>query len=181
MTWMKAFSKEENFEEFLRLIEDPDYTEVVFDTASGGLGAIHKEHHLDKNKGVLGYRRGEYERNVVRILRESGYRIILLPEYDNTLNVKQCDGILNHSPAEIKTIEGLGLWAIRTKIQYAVKQGAEVLILYFPERSLYSPDRITEGWRLFSTDPSSTLLNNTITSIVVIVEDAIIDTLKPPG
>lgn len=181
MTWMIAFSKEENFEEFLRLIEDSDYSEVVFDTVSGGLGAIHKGHHLDKNKGAFGYRRGEYERNVVRILRESGYRIVLLPEFDNTLNVKQCDGLLNHSPLEIKTIEGLGLWAIRTKIQYAVKQGAEILVLYFPERSLYKSERIAEGWRLFINDPSSRLLNNTITSIIVIVEEAILDILKPPG
>ena len=181
MTWMIAFSKEENFEEFLRLFEDSDYTEVVYDAISGGLGAIHKDHHLDKNKGAFGYSRGEYERNVVRILRESGYRIILLPEFDNTLNVKQCDGLLNNSPLEIKTIERFGLWSIRTKIQYAVKQGAEILVLNFPERSLYQSERIAEGWRLFRNDPSSRLLNNTITTIIVIVEGAILNILKPPG
>ena len=57
----------ENYKEFLRLTENPDYLNVTFDEQSGGICAVHKEHCFDKQMGPAGCRRGQYELDVARI------------------------------------------------------------------------------------------------------------------
>lgn len=85
--------REENFQEYLRLLQDPDYVDICFDGQS------------------------------------------------------ECfDGFLDGICAEIKAIESNGRWSIRTKISKANKQGAQTIILYFPEESLFSESRVKQGW-----------------------------------
>ncbi len=36
--------RDENFQEYLRLLNDPNYYDVTFDEKSGGVSAIHKDH-----------------------------------------------------------------------------------------------------------------------------------------
>ena len=36
--------REENFQEYLRLLSDPNYVDVCFDEQSGGVSAVHREH-----------------------------------------------------------------------------------------------------------------------------------------
>jgi hypothetical protein len=87
--------REENFQEYLRLLQDPNYVEVTFDYESGGVSAIHREHKFDKQYGPFGYARGQYERDVVDLLRNRGYYIILLPEESMIPNKKSCDAIID--------------------------------------------------------------------------------------
>jgi hypothetical protein len=53
--------REENYQEYLRLKQNPDYYDVTFDVQSGGVSAIHKDHCFDKTMGPFGIRRGKYE------------------------------------------------------------------------------------------------------------------------
>lgn len=71
---------EENYNEFLRLLQDDDYLEVTHDEESGGVSAIHILHKFDKQSGPYGVRRGDYEMKVVKVLRELGHRIVLEAE-----------------------------------------------------------------------------------------------------
>lgn len=175
-------TREENYQEYLRLIDDPDYLEVTFDEQSGGVTAIHRLHRFDKQKGPFGYSRGEYERHVLLTLREYGHQIILLPEVDNKTSVKSCDGILDDMMVEIKTIEGDGHWAVRTKIYDAARQGADVLAFFFPKSDLFTIGRIEEGWKMCEDDSeSTTACRKPISRILAVVESRLIEIPKPPG
>lgn len=144
------FQREENYKEYLRLLQDKDYLEVTYDEESGGMSAVHKLHKFSKKKGVDGLRQGDYELNVVDVLRKYGHRVILGAE-SNTPGIKTFDGFLDDTPMEIKSVEGDGTWSISTKLRNADKQHAKCVVLYFPNEKLYSPLRISEGIRLFHT------------------------------
>ena len=62
--------REENYQEYLRLKDDPGYIDVSFDEESGGVSAIHKEHCFDKQVGPFGCKRGDYEKRVIALVRE---------------------------------------------------------------------------------------------------------------
>ena len=138
--------KEENYQEYLRLQGDNDYVEVVFDEQSGGVSAVHKSHRFDKQIGIDGRKRGSYELRVVEVIRSKGHSIILLNESPN-VGKKQYDGLLNGKPCEIKAVEQIARWTIRTKISNAIRQGAETVVLYFPDKSLFSGLRVQDGWK----------------------------------
>lgn len=144
------YQSEENYNEFLRLLHDIDYYDVRYDEISGGVSAVHCKHKYSKQKGLFGLRQGDYELNVLEILRKQGHRVILGSE-SNTPGVKSFDGFIDDIPMEIKAIEGCGIWSISTKLRSADKQHAQCVVLYFPDETLYSLDRIKEGLRLFHT------------------------------
>ena len=178
---MIAFSKDENFEEFLRLVEDPDYSDVVFDAASGGLGAIHKEHRFDKQVGPLGCPRGDYEKAVLRIMTANGYRLILTSEFPSQEHSKCFDGLLNGAPAEIKAVESTGRWAIRTKLHDSAQKGTPLSILYFPDTLVFSQDRVVNGWKQFLQDGGCIGLHHIVEQVICVVGNDRIEILKPPG
>lgn len=72
--------REENYNEYLRLLQDGDYVEVAFDEESGGMSAVHTQHKFSRQLGPYGIRRGDYERIVMKVLRDHGHRIILASE-----------------------------------------------------------------------------------------------------
>ncbi len=71
---------EENYEEYLRLLQDGKYYEVVYDEESGGVSAIHQEHRFDKQPGPFGVRRGVYELMAIDALRKEGHVVVLESE-----------------------------------------------------------------------------------------------------
>ena len=144
--------REENWNEYLRLLQDDDYLDVTLDDSSGGVSAVHKLHKFDKQMGAFGIRRGDYERKVVEILRRHGHRIVL--EAEPPSGDKKYDGLLDDIPVEIKAIEGNGTWAISAKLRYAEKQRAKCVVLYFPRMELFSEERIFDGLGKFMADPS---------------------------
>ena len=169
--------KEENYQEYLRLLNDTNYYDVSFDETSGGVSAIHKEHCFDKQMGPFGCRRGQYELDVAKILQRNGGIVILESEFPKGKGVKAFDAMINGVAAEIKTIEQNGRWSIRTKIHSAIKKGAELLVLYYPDISMYSEDKIREGWRI-------NLVANqqeTLKQILVVQKEGILEIPKPPG
>lgn len=169
--------REENYQEYLRLLKDPNYYDVIFDEQSGGVSAIHKDHQFDKSAGPFGYKRGFYEVESVRILMHHSHIIVLGPELSSGAKVyKSFDGYLDGIPAEIKAIESNGRWAIRTKIEKADKQGALIVILFFPKNEFFSESRVLQGWKDCIT--SGHLINNDI-QILCIVGSRLIEMEKP--
>ena len=177
----KNSKREGHFQDYLDLSKSFELRDVVFNCITGGLSAIHRSHCYDKAMGRFGYKRGEYEIRTVNVLRNYGYKIILIAEDSEIVNEKQYDALLNNQATEIKAIEDIGRCSIRTKIQRAAKQGASVLILYFPESSLYTRTRILDGWQRFLTDGKTRYLHNVVTLIICIVEERIEEIIKPPG
>lgn len=166
--------REENFQEYLRLREDPNYYDVSFDEKSGGVSAVHKEHYFDKNVGPFGIPKGEYEKITVNTLRKRGHLIYL--ESENAPDgVKTPDGVLDGQIMEIKAIEGIGKWAIKDKFHSATKQKAECVVLYFPKKELFSFERIADGWDKFLRDDSSQKYPACIKRILCVVEGKTID------
>ena len=149
--------KEENYQEYLRLLNDPDYYDVTFDEESGGVSAVHVRHRFDKQHGNEGAPRGIYERIVIDTFRHYGHLMVLLNE-SSDVGIKQYDGLLDGIPCEIKAVEHIGRWTIRTKIGNAIKQRAEIIVLFFPNSSIFSKERVKDGWNdyLAYTKPSET-------------------------
>ena len=171
--------REENFQEFIRLRNDPDYYDVTFDEKSGGVSAIHKEHQFDKSVGPFGYPRGDYERFVLKVLRNHGHSVILLSEQQDYLKKKHCDALFDGVHAEIKAVETNGPWAIRRKFSQAEKQGACIALLYFPQTSLFNEERVKTGYLRYSEDACRFL--GTIQKAVCIVGDDLFYIRKPSG
>ena len=138
--------RKENLQEYARLLGDQYYERVSFDEESGGLSAVHKNHRLDKQLGIYGKKRGEYELEAIDTIRRKGHSIVLIAE-STDVGQKQYDGLLDGIPCEIKAVEKMGRWTVRTKIANAAKQGANTVVLYFPNESLFSEQRVREGWR----------------------------------
>lgn len=166
--------REENYNEFLRLLHDTDYLEVTHDETSGGVSAVHKQHKFSKQLGPYGIRRGDYERRVVEVLRRHGHRVILESE-KNTPGIKSCDGYLDDIRMEIKAIEGTGPWTICKKLHCAEKQHAECVVLFFPEAPLYSPERVSEGLRLFRSGLNGHNASGPFRLLIVVQDQLIAD------
>lgn len=166
---------------YMGLIKSTGYHEIIYDSRSGGLSAIHNEHSFDKSISPFGYPRGNYERVVLEILRKRGECIILVSETPRGKSIKINDAEINGNAAEIKTVESSGRWAIRTKLYHAARQNADIVILYFPSSSLYSKQRIIWGWERFLSDKQCIDLHSIISQVVSIVEGKVMEILKPPG
>ena len=164
--------REENFQEYLRLLHDPNYYEVVFDDDSGGVSAIHREHIFDSKKGVFGVPLGEYERNVITCLRKKGHLITLESE-SAPIGVKTPDGFLDGEIMDIKATDSMGKWSIKKKLHIAASQGAKCAILYFHKKELFSFKRIEDGWDRFQLDKDSYDYTSIIHKVICIVEDEV--------
>ncbi len=169
--WRSELQFEENYNEFLRLLQDEDYLEVTFDKESGGVSAVHKLHKFDKQIGPYGVRRGDYELTVVKVLRRLGHRIVL--EAEPSSGEKKCDGLLDDVPTEIKAIEGTGEWAISTKLLNAERQRAQCVALYFPRVDLFSLNRVVDGIGKYSANPEFKGSLN-INQILAVTEDGLL-------
>lgn len=169
--------REENFLEYHRLINDPDYYDVIFDNQSGGVSAIHRNHRFDKQLSPEGMKRGCYELRVIDVFRRIGHSIILLKE-SCEVGKKQYDGLIDGVPCEIKAVEKLSRWTIRTKIGNAIKQGASTIVLFFPCADLFTEQRVQCGWKdyLDYSKPSKSGLE---IKVLCIVEDRLHIIEKP--
>ena len=78
---------------------------------------------------------------------------------------------------DIKAIESDGVWSISTKMREAEKQGATVVVFYFPEPSLYSRERVLDGISKYENNPKIQAMK-TIDSCMVVAGDQLVDYLK---
>lgn len=139
----------ENKKAFNSLLKDKDYTDVAFNPRNGGLKATHRLHSFDPN-------RGHYEKEVRDILFGAGNKIILAKERADVGEVvkdgqKHIDGYLNNSPCDISTILGSGKNTIKKAFQHSYKKGAETAILYFPDKEIFSAEKISFGLKMFNS------------------------------
>ncbi len=125
-------------QEFILLLADKNYTNILFDESTGALQATHIEHHFDTNKGY-------YEKQVQKILFVNGNKIILESE-KKAPGIKTPDGTLNDVLFEIKAVEGNGKNNIKNKFNQAVSQGCKHIVLFFPDTTLYNQNIINEGY-----------------------------------
>ena len=161
--------REENYQEYLRLLQDPYYYDVTFDNLSGGVSAVHRNHQFDSQIGAYGIKKGDYEKISVKALRERGHAIILESEVAPD-GIMSPDGSIDGVIMDIKAVEGHGKWAIKDKLHIATRQGASCVILYFHDKTLYTNERILDGWIKYSNDQASQKYSNTIKRIMCIVE-----------
>ena len=113
----------DRYKDYIKLKNDKDYTDVVFDRHTGGLKATHIKHKFDKQKGY-------YEKEVRDILFKNGDKIVLENEFGFG---KKIEGYYNNIPTEIKTLENNNPRTIRKRIAQSVEKGAEISVLYFPK------------------------------------------------
>ena len=90
---LSDLQREENYNEYLRLLQDADYLDVTYDVESGGVSAVHKLHKFAKQIGAYGVRQGDYERTALGVLRKCGHRIVLGSE-TNMPGIKSFDGFM---------------------------------------------------------------------------------------
>jgi hypothetical protein len=168
----------ENFQEYLLLLQDPNYFDVTFDDQSGGVSAIHIKHRFDNKTGVYGIKKGDYEKRALENLRKRGHVIRLESELAPN-GVKTPDGTINGAIMDIKAVEGMGKWSIKDKFHDATKQCVECVVLYFHDKSLFSMERIVDGWNKFVDDIDSQRYNKTINRVICAIENEVIEWIPP--
>lgn len=136
-----------NMEEYNRLIEDENYTDVAFDKKSGGIMATHKDHNFVAEVGRYNISRGEYEKHAQKALFRAGYSVILQSEKQSMPGIKTPDGLLDGKVMDIKGVEGNPLYSINR----ANTQQVHTCILYYHEAKEFDIDYVRHQWNLFPT------------------------------
>jgi hypothetical protein len=119
-----------------------EYERSGFSENTGGFWVTHINHDFD---GI----RGDYERNVARILYQKGYKVILDNE-NRGWGVKSPDGKLNDRLFDICSIEGTGENNIKSQLVKCNKKKVEVAVLYFPLPELFSLEKLLDGYYKYS-------------------------------
>ena len=135
-----------NMEEYYRLLEDSNYTNVRFNEKTGGLSAIHIEHNFDPTIGIFGIPRGDYERISIDVLYEYGKTVVLGSE-KRGIGKKAPEGLLDGKEFDIKGIEGTGKRNIIDKISDASYQGVETVVLYFHDADTFNLQKIINAYK----------------------------------
>ena len=118
---------------------------MQFNEKTGGLLAVHKEHHFDKTIGKFGIPRGDYERNSIKVLYNYDKSIILGSE-KMSIGEKTPEGLLDGKLFDIKGIEGTGKRNIISKISDASSQGVETVVLYYHDASMFNLQKINNAY-----------------------------------
>ena len=106
--------------------------------------------------------------------------VILASDYPKGDGVKICDATLDGYSAEIKAVEGGGRWAICSKLVQAIKQGADWVILRFPDKAGFSRERIEEGLSLYLNECEKKGHKPKSICISALVEITEVTITKPP-
>jgi hypothetical protein len=119
--------------------------DVRFNEKTGGLLAVHREHSFDPTVGKFGIPRGDYEKNSAKVLSAYGMNVILGSETSER-GIKTPDGLLNGMFFDIKGIEGKSNRIIKDKILEASIQGAETVVLYFHDASMFDKEFVAKSY-----------------------------------
>ncbi|GHT69195.1 hypothetical protein FACS189452_09770 [Bacteroidia bacterium] len=134
-----------NKREYERLRADANYTNVKFNDKTGGLLAIHKDHCFDPTIGRFEIPRGDYERIASEVLFNYGHSIILNSE-KLARGLSAPEGKLDGKFFDIKGVEGIGKRNLIDKISNASKQGAETVVFYYPDISIFDRQNIRNAY-----------------------------------
>ena len=126
---------------------DDKYEKSGFCHQNGGYWLSHPGHHFD---GV----KGDYERDVARILYLAGYKVILDDEHMG-YGIRAVDGKLDNMLFEISTIESAGEYTIQNHLSKSHKKGAEIAVIYFPNNKLFSFEKLTKSHNRYRAPKNS--------------------------
>lgn len=109
--------------EYKQLANDPNYTNVQFNTNNGGLMATHRLHNFDKQHG-------RYEIEAQQAGYNAGYKVILEQENHSLHRIKQTDGTWNNKPMEVAACQTGTPSNIRSALKHcASKPQCKIAIL----------------------------------------------------
>ena len=122
----ETINREKNLETYQQKLQDPDYDEVEFDEASGGVKATHAGHNFDK----IG---GKYEKHVQTVGYKAGHAVILENERDGSFNQRFTEGTWDEKLFEVAGCETATSNNILHGLSHcASKRTTKVAILDFP-------------------------------------------------
>lgn len=136
-----------NYSSYLKLKKNKKFADVKFNKKTGGLKATHKLHSFDPKLG-------HYEKVARDVLFNNGNSIILGKELADVGEkvidgVKKIDGHFNGLSCDISSIIGDGKNAVKRALNHSKAKNADVAILYFPIKELFSSDRINKGIAMY--------------------------------
>lgn len=128
--------------EYQRLLNDPDYTDVEYNEENGGLKATHVDHNFDKTTGW-------YEKNAQNAGFKNGHSVILEEELQDIYKHKSCEGLWDGLPFEIAGAETGTANNIRNALKHcASKPDTRIAVLFFPYDNFTSQD-FNDGYAKF--------------------------------
>jgi len=118
-----------------------------------------KNHNFDPTIGKFGIERGNYERISLDVLYEYGNSVILESEKLGR-KIRSTEGVLNGKLFEIKGIEGYSENNIIKDLKDASKKRAEIIVLYYEDRILFSDEKIRESYQSYLRNSISKCIKN---------------------
>ena len=117
----------DNAEEYKKLKNDKDYTDVKFDWGTGGLKATHKDHSFDKVKGT-------YEKDVQNAGYKKGCSVIFGSEKGGKIGERFTEGLWDNCNFEIASCETITDNNILRGLKHcASKRTTEIAVLHYPQ------------------------------------------------
>lgn len=114
-----------NAEQYKKLKQDNNYTDVKFNWTTGGLKATHKERDLK----IMKY---SQEDKIIDILFNLGNKIILTSERNTEQGKKLFDGTLNGKTMEITTRHNGDYKKVKDALNHCAKKKAQIAVINFP-------------------------------------------------
>ena len=109
---------------------------------NGGLKATHILHN--QNPKTI-----KVEQKVQDLFFKNGDKFTLENE-SSEIEGKKIDGFLNEFTHDISAINGSGKNTIKRAMNHAREKKADVTILYFPESSEFSMERLEQGFKMYN-------------------------------
>jgi hypothetical protein len=107
-------------------------------SASTNKGACHLV-----ERGVLQIGNIALQRKVVLASEKAGYK------------VPMPDGLLDNNIMDIKGVEGFSAGNIKNKFSSASRQGADTIVLYYPDESVFSIEFLKEGYKKYMNETNT--------------------------
>lgn len=120
------------------LLADTNYQNIRFNPQNGGLMATHIDHCFNITNG-------QYEKEVQKIAFEEGHSVILTSEKGKQDGQKYVDGLWDGMTFEVGTSLGVGKNNIKGILKHCQSKKAEVAVIYFPDKNLFSMERLIKG------------------------------------
>jgi len=131
----------ERWFKFYELQRNKEFTDVAFNMDNLGVKATHTEHNFNKQTG-------KFEKEVRDLFFGNGDEIILGNE-SSRIPGKKPDGTLNGASFDISSIIGDGKNTIKRALNHSREKSADIAILYFPDKTNFSPERLATGIRMY--------------------------------
>lgn len=114
-----------NAEQYKKLKQDNNYTDVKFNWTTGGLKATHKDRDLKNLKD-------SFEDKIINNLFYHGNKIILFSEKSFINGEKKIDGLLNNKTMEMTTRHNGDYKKVKDALNHCAKKKVQIAVINFP-------------------------------------------------